>query len=160
MIVRVGETLLDRWIWCPACDRPHGIPRARTILVENDDHETARGHHGWTWNGDMWSPRFWPSVRIFAGDVVGTSLKRDRGPALCHFFVGWTRELDGGLLRAAASIFFWEDSTGHNCRGLQLLPRWPERRCDLCESFVASCRVRASGDVLCDHCARDEGAGS
>lgn len=51
------------WVWCPACDRAHRFE----ILGEDGSHpDRPRGDH-WTWDGNLESPTFSPSLLVHAG---------------------------------------------------------------------------------------------
>lgn len=57
--------------WCPACNEPHGIA------------VTHRNRYGavWTFNGNLDSPTFAPSVRCFTTEENGQQR------TLCHYFI-------------------------------------------------------------------------
>lgn len=91
--------------WCPACD---------------DAHMIRFGGDGWTWNGDLESPSFTPSVK-----VTGVQWERSYPffkprhhvepgePICCHSWV------------TAGRIRFYDDST-HDLAGQTVdLPEWP-----------------------------------
>lgn len=65
------DTVVGYHHWCPACDEPHGI----AVGTPN------RSGAVWTFDGNLESPTFAPSVRCFAVDDDG---KRE---TLCHYFI-------------------------------------------------------------------------
>lgn len=83
---------------CPACEYNHTIPVHQRVEGE--------AHHVWTYNGNVESPTFHPSVNISATARDGTLIMR------CHYFV------------VNGKINFCDDCT-HKMKGMQNVPMIP-----------------------------------
>lgn len=87
--------------WCPGCDSEHLV--------------TTEGPQAWTFDGNLDSPTFSPSVLVRTGRAVDPTFVREEGdpPEICHSFV------------RSGRLEFCADSQHHLSGRTVPLPPWP-----------------------------------